>query len=130
MERIRVLASEKFYDKMVFSFVEISNDNDEEWIAKVLVLFRARKRNFGLIQWLDDDYTSTRKTKVHEDSTGMRRLRLCNHFQVHSTELYLLLTSCGLTPVVFSSSLADCSCFQHFARGSCLIFRQGELLPR
>jgi len=37
VERIRVLASEKFYDKMVFSFVEISNDNDEEWIAKVLV---------------------------------------------------------------------------------------------
>jgi len=64
VERIRVLASEKFYDKMVFSFVEISNDNDEEWIAKVLVLFRARKRNFGLIQWLDDDYTSARKTKV------------------------------------------------------------------
>jgi len=84
--RKRVLADPDFYKKSVYSIVQVANTEEEDWFAQVLVLFRARHRNWCLVQCSRMTPTDA---ELVEDETRLRRLVLVRHFQVRSRVLNL-----------------------------------------
>jgi len=70
--RERVLACDKFHKKPVYSIVQVANGENEEWFARVLILFRARNRDLCLVQWFENQVD--RRKQLVQDVTGMKRL--------------------------------------------------------
>ena len=74
--RERILACADFHKKPVYSIVQVAHRDEEEeedeWFAIVLILFRARNRDLCLIQWLENQVD--RRGQLVEDVIGMRRL--------------------------------------------------------